>query len=96
MILALIGALILVLLGVTFAMQNAQLVDVAFLGWHYSGSLVVVLILTFGVGLIAGYLVAMPAVIRRMSALSACRKRVAELETRQPVREGEGPPPAAG
>jgi uncharacterized integral membrane protein len=83
MIVAIIGALGLVLLAVTFAVQNAQVVQVSFLGWAHAGSLAMVLLLTFSVGLAAGYLAALPAIIRRMQSLAGCRKRLQELEARQ-------------
>jgi uncharacterized integral membrane protein len=90
MIVAVIGALGLVLLAVTFAVQNAQVVQVSFLGWSYAGSLAMVLLLTFSVGLVAGYLAALPTIIRRLQSLAGCRKRLQELESRQPGSE-DGP-----
>src|SRR5262249_54689665 len=87
MIVAIVGALCLVMLAVTFAVQNAQVVQVSFLSWAHTGSLAMVLMLTFSVGLAAGYLAALPTIIRRMHSLAGCRRRLQELEARQPGQE---------
>ena len=77
--LALVGAIILSVLMALFAVQNAQQVQVTFLGWYFDGPLVIVLLLTFGIGVLAAFLSMFPGVVKRSreiaklkSALAAC------------------------
>ena len=77
----LIAALALAILTVIFALQNTIPVVVTFLVWKFEGSLAMVLMLTFALGVIVSSLVSIPAIIKRRSASSHQRKKIAELES---------------
>jgi len=50
--------LILVALVVLFSIQNAKLVEVNFLFWSFQMSRIILILIVFGIGLLAGYLFA--------------------------------------
>ena len=77
----LIVALGLAILTVIFALQNTSPVVVTFLVWKFEGSLAMVLMLTFALGVIVSSLVSIPAIIRRRSVSSHQSKKIAELES---------------
>ena len=62
----LIGALVLTILAGLFAAQNAVPITVKFLFWKFEGSLALVLILSFALGVVVTLLALIPrAVFRR-------------------------------
>jgi putative membrane protein len=77
----LIVALGLAILAVIFALQNAIPVGVTFLVWKFEGSLALVLMLTFALGVLVSLLVSIPAILKRRSAISN-QKKIEELENR--------------
>ena len=86
----LIAALALAVLTVIFALQNTIPVVVTFLLWKFEGSLAMVLILTFALGVIVSSLVSIPAIVKRRSAISHQKKKITELESEG--RESIPPP----
>ena len=72
-------ALGIVVLTAIFALQNAQPARVAFFGWYYEGPLVMVLLVTFAAGILAGWLAALPSVWKKSRELSGLKR-----ELRQP------------
>jgi uncharacterized integral membrane protein len=78
----LIVALGLAILTVIFALQNAIPVGVTFLVWKFEGSLVLVLMLTFALGVLVSLLLSIPAILKRRSAISNQKKKMEELENR--------------
>jgi len=80
MTLFLIGALAIATLAIVFALQNAVPIAVSFLFWRFRGSLAMVLLLTFVLGVVMGLLASMPAVIKRTWAIANQKKRIEELE----------------
>ena len=78
----LIAALGLAILTGIFALQNAIPVSVTFLVWKFEGSLALVLLLTFALGVLVSLLISIPAILRRRSAVSNQTKRIEELENR--------------
>ena len=78
----LIVALGLAILAVIFALQNAIPVGVTFLVWKFEGSLALVLMLTFALGVLVSLLVSIPAILKRRSAISNQKKKMEELENR--------------
>ncbi|MGH7848161.1 MAG: LapA family protein [Candidatus Binatia bacterium] len=78
----LIVALGLAILTVIFALQNAIPVAVTFLAWQFEGSLALVLMLTFALGVLVSLLVSIPAIVKRRSAISNQTKKIEELENR--------------
>lgn len=75
----LIVALGLAILTVIFALQNAIPVGVTFLVWKFEGSLALVLMLTFALGVLVSLLVSIPAILKRRSAISNQKKKIEEL-----------------
>jgi uncharacterized integral membrane protein len=80
MILSLILGLILSLAALVFALQNTQPVRISFLVWHINGSLALLLIIFFFVGLLAGILVILPGRIRSTLAMGRNNKELAEFK----------------
>ncbi len=79
--LSLVLALSIALLAVVFALQNAYLITIQFLFWQSQGSLALVLLLTAGLGAIAGLLVSVPTIVNRNRKIHAQRKRIEELQS---------------
>jgi uncharacterized integral membrane protein len=50
---------------IIFALQNATPITVAFLIWRFEGSLALVLLLTFALGVVVGALISIPAIMKR-------------------------------
>lgn len=80
MVFPLIIGLLLSVVALIFAFQNAQPAHIAFLFWRFDSSLALVLVICFAGGLLAGILMLLPARIR--AALTAGRRR-REVETLQ-------------
>jgi putative membrane protein len=76
----LIVAVVLAAVTALFAIQNATVVAVSFLGWEWQASLALILILTLGIGILVGYLAGLPSAMKKGSELRQSRKRVRELE----------------
>jgi uncharacterized integral membrane protein len=92
---ALIAALVLASLTAFFAVQNAQLTKVTFLGWYFDGPLVIVLLITFATGVVTGLLVMIPGSLRKSLEISRLKSRVeaggTEDPAKQPVQPAVGP-----
>jgi len=69
-------ALVIVVLTAFFSLQNAQTVRVAFFAWEREASLVLVLLVTFAAGVLAGWLAAIPAVWRRSRTIGQLRREM--------------------
>lgn len=78
----LIVALGIAILTVIFALQNTIPVGVTFLFWNFEGSLALVLMLTFALGVLVSLLVSIPAIVKRRSAISNQKRKSEELESR--------------
>jgi uncharacterized integral membrane protein len=76
----LVAALILAVLVATFAVQNAVPVTVKFLAWNFQSSLVVVILLSGGLGALASALVSLPQALRAWARLRQRETEVARLE----------------
>jgi uncharacterized membrane protein YciS (DUF1049 family) len=83
----LVMALIIAILAVIFALQNAGVVTVAFFASNLEGSLALVLLITFAVGVIVGILLVLPYLIRRSLKVRNLSRRIQETEKR--ANEGE-------
>lgn len=75
-----IFGLVIALLAVVFAIQNATTVQVNFLFWDKNISLALLLILVLGCGIAAGMLVLAPSVVRKNSIAKTLSKKISELE----------------
>ncbi len=73
-------AILVALLAVVFAFQNAVPISVTFFNVIFEASLAIVLILTLGLGISIGLLVSIPSVIQRNLRISKYKGKVAELE----------------
>lgn len=80
MTLLILLALLIAMLAVVFALQNATTVTIAFLAWQFQGSLALLLLLTLAVGFLIGWLTAMPSVVRHRLEKSGLRKQMAVLQ----------------
>jgi uncharacterized integral membrane protein len=76
--LALVAAIALSVVMAFFAVQNSQVTRVAFLGWYFDASLVIVLLLTFGAGALSAFLAVLPGSLRKSFEISKLRKLSAE------------------
>ena len=76
----LIAALTIAILTVIFALQNTIPVLVTFMFWEVEGSLALVLMLTFALGVLVGLMVSIPAMLKRRSAISNQKKNIQEPE----------------
>ncbi|MBW4555222.1 MAG: DUF1049 domain-containing protein [Trichormus sp. ATA11-4-KO1] len=73
-------AVLVALLAVVFAFQNAVTISITFFDWNLQASLAIVLILTLGIGIIIGLLVSIPNLIKRNLRIAKYKEKVTELE----------------
>ncbi len=80
--LQLIVAIIVAILAVVFALQNAVPITVSFLTWKFESSLALVLLITISLGVIMSLLVSVPSMIKtrhqneKIKDSSRYRKRI--------------------
>ncbi|MDA8414627.1 MAG: LapA family protein [Desulfobacteraceae bacterium] len=79
---ALVAAIALSLVMTYFAVQNSQHTLVTFLGWYFDGPLVVVLLITFGAGVLATFLATLPGSLRKSIEISKLKSRLTECSTK--------------
>lgn len=77
----LIAAIIVAILGVVFALQNAVPITVSFLTWRFESSLALVLLVTLALGILMSLLVSVPSMIRTKKIISSQKKEIQELES---------------
>ena len=77
----LIAAIIVAILAVVFALQNAVPIAVSFLTWKFESSLALVLLITFALGILMSLLVSVPSMIKRKRMISNQKKEIQELES---------------
>ena len=73
-------ALMICIVIVLFAVQNAALVTVTFLTFHFAGSLAFILVVVFALGVLSGMLMTVPSFWRKSAALREQRRKVKQLE----------------
>jgi putative membrane protein len=88
----LILSLLIAVALVLFAVQNSAIVTVNFLSFHYNGSLALILVVVFALGLLSGILISMPSLVRKSSALREQKRRVKQLEEDTMTGTAPGPP----
>ncbi len=76
----LIIALLIAIMAVIFALQNAATISISFLVWKTEGSLALTLLVTLAVGAVVGLLVSLPGRIRGAWKAGSHKKKLAELE----------------
>jgi len=79
--LQLIVAIIVAILAVVFALQNAVPITVSFLTWRFESSLALVLLITLALGIIMSLLVSVPSMIKTRKMISSQKKKIQELES---------------
>lgn len=72
----LIAAIIVAILGVVFALQNAVPITVSFLTWRFESSLALVLLITLALGILMSLLVSVPSMIRTKKIISNQKKKI--------------------
>ncbi len=77
----LIVAIVVAILAVVFALQNAVPITVSFLTWRFESSLALVLLITVALGVIMSLLVSVPSMIKRRKIISSQKKKIQELES---------------
>jgi putative membrane protein len=76
----LILALILAIIVTIFAVQNNTPENIKFLAWEIKGSLALILMITFALGILIGLLVSTPAWFRRVRQSAELKKSIQVLE----------------
>ena len=79
-ILYLVLILVVAIFAVMFAAQNSAPIDISFFSLSASGSLSLVLILTFSIGILLGVLIMAPAVFKRTFQYSGLKRKFKRLE----------------
>ena len=79
--LQLIAAIIVAILAVVFALQNAVPITVSFLTWRFESSLALVLLIVLALGILMSLLVSVPSRVKRMKLISSQKKKIQELES---------------
>ncbi|MDZ4186224.1 MAG: LapA family protein [Desulfuromonadales bacterium] len=67
---ALIAAIIVSAVMAYFAVENSQQTQVTFLGWYFDAPLVIILLLSFGAGVVATFLATLPGTFRKSREIS--------------------------
>ena len=78
--LQLIVAIIVAILAVVFALQNAVPITVSFLTWRFESSLALVLLITVALGILMSLLVSVPSIVKTRKMISSQKKKIQELE----------------
>ena len=81
MILLVVVGLIMAILAVLFAFQNAAVVTINFGVWQLEQSLTIILISTLGLGIIISILLSLPTILKRGWQNSRQKNKIAQLQT---------------
>ena len=73
-------ALLIAIAIILFALQNSAIVTVSLLSFHYDGSLALILVVVFTLGLFVGILISVPSLVRKSSDVREQKRRVKQLE----------------
>lgn len=73
---ALIAAIIVSAVMAYFAVENSQQTQVSFLGWYFDAPLVIILLLSFGAGVIATFLAILPGSFRKSREISKLKAQL--------------------
>lgn len=74
-------ALLLIVLATIFAVQNNASIEITLLFWKVHGSLALVLVIAFTLGILIAFLVSTPASLRKRGQLSELRKKLHLVES---------------
>ena len=73
-------AVIIALLAVIFALENAQPVTVKLFFWDLNGSMALMMLITLLIGMASGMMILFPNIYRKNSSINTHRKKISELE----------------
>ncbi len=74
-------AILVLLIGIAFAVQNRQVVELSYyFGLKWTGPLSLALLTTFAFGVVAGYLASLRTVVRMQRQLVQARKEIRHIE----------------
>jgi len=79
---ALIVSITLSLVMAFFAVQNSQPAQVTFLGWYFDGPLVIILLMTFGAGVVATFLAMFPGSLRKSIEISKLKSSLVDYASK--------------
>mgnify|MGYP000742332514 CR=1 FL=1 len=82
----LVFSLLLAILAVVFALQNPQTMDVNLLFFQTQGSTALILILTFGFGVLVGLLSTLPKQLRTRKKLKELEKKGASSDSGSSIK----------
>jgi uncharacterized integral membrane protein len=85
-------ALLLATLVAIFAVQNAQEVSIRFLVWTFQSSVVVVILISLGVGALLAALMSLPQMLRARRRFMESERRLERLAGHIDVSEGSEVP----
>ena len=80
MVVLVIAGLVMAVIAVLFAFQNATVVAISFGVWEFKQSLAIVLICTLGLGIIISMLLSLPSILKRDWRVNKQKKQILELE----------------
>ena len=84
LVLTLVLVLMAAIAAVLFAMGNPGFISVHFLSWSFDSSLTALLLAAFALGLILGWLITIPASIRKSFTIAGQKRKSASLEKQLP------------
>jgi len=84
---ALIAAIALSVVMAFFAVQNSQHAQVTFLGWYFDGPLVIILLLSFGAGVVATFLAMLPGSLSKSIEIKKLKSSIAGLTSKVDMLE---------
>jgi len=88
----LVLALVLATLVAIFAVQNAQEVNIRFLMWAFQSSVVVVILISLGVGAMLAALISLPQTLKARRRLKESERQLQRLAGQIDVSEGSEVP----
>ena len=81
MVFLVIIGLIMAILAILFAFQNATVVSISFGVWELEQSLAIILIVTLGLGIIISLLLSLPTILKRGWQVAGYKKKIADLQS---------------
>jgi len=74
-------AIVIAMLAVIFALQNAVPITVSFLIWKFESSLALILLITIALGVLMSLLVSIPSKIKKIKIILNQKKKIQKLES---------------
>ena len=80
-------ALVIIVVAALFALQNSQIIQVGFFLWRFEGPLVIVLLMTFAAGILAGWLAAIPSSWKKSRQLAELKRELRQKSPQGGLKE---------